>query len=150
MFFSYYLVTFVVTSLFISIAAFLNAKMDKFMIEYMDLTDNEKLLENYKQNWMGFDWRAKYENKQSGKRAYNVFLLKLGIKTRLFSDNCNDAWHFYKSIIIVLFILSISLQAVQVYDLILIHNYTIFAIKITEFLFYGILWNLIFNKTLKR
>lgn len=136
-----------ICTLFVGIAARLNATMDKYMIEYMDLSDNQKTLEYYKKvtpSWWSFDWRAKYENLQFGKRAYNKLLLKVGIKTRLLSDNCNDAWHFLKSCMIVLLIVAITLQGISLYKINLGLS-KIVLLKCFEFIFYGYIWNANFN-----
>lgn len=142
------IVSIVVTSFLIAITANLNGKMDKMMVDYMNLTDNQKTLDYYKQNtpsWYSFDWRAKYENFNNGIRAYNKLFLKIGKRTRWLADNCNDAWHFYKSTIIVLVILAIALQAIFCFFYQIKLSNLLF-LKCGEFIFYGYLWNAIFNK----
>jgi len=148
----YIALSILITSFLIAIAANLNAKMDRMMINYMDLSDNQKTLEYYKlfpPGWYSFDWRAKYENLQSGKRAYNVLLLKIGIKTRRLSDNCNDAWHFYKSVMINLFVLCMFFQGFITF----FYNGTItqlIILKSIEFCIFGSVWNVFFNNTLRK
>lgn len=113
----------------------------------MNLSDNQKTLEYYKKftpYWWSFDWRAKYENLQNGKRAHNKLFLKIGIKTRLLSDNCNDAWHFLKSCMIVLIITAITLQGIALFKINLDYN-KIVLLKCFEFVFYGYIWNANFN-----
>lgn len=148
----YVVLSILITSFLIAIAANLNAKMDRMMINYMDLSDNQKTLEHYKlfhPGWHSFDWRAKYENYQSGTRAYNKVLLKIGIQTRWLTDNCNDAWHFYKSLIICLLVLCMCFQGFITFF------YTgaitqLIILKSIEFCIFGHVWNVCFNKTLRK
>lgn len=139
----------------VALAAICNAKMDKYMIDYMNLTDNQKTLEYYLKNkpsWYSFDPRAKYQNFESGKRSYNKLLLKIGIKTTWLSDNFNDAWHFLKSNMIVLLCLAIAINALTVIDNWLDINNTLNAILIifAQLITLGIFWNITFNYSLKK
>lgn len=150
----YIFVSILITSILVAIAARCNGYMDKYMIEHMNLSDHQKTLEYYRlfpPSWYSFDWRAKYENLQSGKRAYNKLLLKIGIKTRKLSDNCNDAWHTLKACMIVLLVLAIPLQGIFVYlyanDISLSK---LILLKAFEFLFYGYIWNANFNNQLNQ
>jgi len=79
-----------ISILCICIAALLNAYMDRWMMKYI----NEPQI-NF--GWFSFDPLAKYiQRKWGNKRANNILLEKIGIKTKFLTDNCNDGWHFYK------------------------------------------------------
>ena len=134
------MITLFITIILIAIAAVLNAYMDKYMIQYMLLNDIEKLKLN--PNLWSFNPSAKWENGKYGtKRANNIILSKLGIKTRLLADNCNDAWHTFKSLMIVCLITAISIY---------ISYNTTWLTKIVEIFILGTVWNISFNITYKR
>lgn len=92
------------TILFFILAAVCNSIMDHLMIKYLLLEDRDR---NKYYGWFTFDPLAKWKFREWGdERAYNVILLKIGIKTKLLSDNCNDAWHFFKSLMVIFLSLS--------------------------------------------
>ena len=97
-----------VSSILVALAAICNAYMDVWMIKYMILSDY--LEEKLNPSWWSFNPKAKWLNGEyGGKKANNILLAKIGIKTTWLSTNCNDAWHFFKSLMIVLLCLAIIL-----------------------------------------
>lgn len=126
----------------ISLAAICNKFMDKWMVKYQLLSDKKELELN--PSWFSYNPLAKWHNNKWGtKRAYNILLLKLRIKTTWLADNCNDSWHFLKSIMIVLLCSNVVLALIlgALVGLLPWYCYPLFLIL------FGIQWNLTFNKT---
>jgi hypothetical protein len=114
----------------IILAAICNAVMDRLMIKYINLPESRK--DDY-YGWYSFDPLAKWKRRIWGnEKAYNVLFYKLKIKTKWLTDNCNDAWHFFKSLMIIFLALSVVFHKQQ------------FCILI-DFLIFGFIWNVIFN-----
>jgi hypothetical protein len=114
----------------IILAAMCNAVMDKLMIKYINLPESRR---NDYYGWYSFDPLAKWKRRIWGnEKADNILFYKFEIKTKWLVDNCNDAWHFFKSLMIVLLVLAI-----------ITYN-PILYIWIDLFLFGGI-WILFFN-----
>lgn len=96
---------------------------------------NESQALEFNNKWWSFNPAAKWLNGgYGGIKANNVILAKIGIKTKWLSTNCNDAWHFLKSIMIVLLALAIIIPL----KLILIY-------KIIGLIVLGLAWNVPFN-----
>lgn len=117
------------------LVAILNGFMDRFMMNWDLLPPINQNKIN--PNWFSFNPAAKWKDgKFNTTKANNIILAKLGIKTKLFTDNCNDGWHFFKSIIIILLALAIDIKNP------ILPYYS-------DIIIYGIIWNLLFNLTLK-
>lgn len=124
-----------ISYILVALAAICNAYMDIWMIRYMIL--NENMENQLNPNWWSFNPKAKWFNGEySGKKANNILLAKIGIKTTWLSTNCNDAWHFFKSLMIVLLCTAIILFVS--------YNHT-FISKTIELIILGAIWNLTFN-----
>ena len=120
-----------ISILCVCIAAILNAYMDKWMMKYINCPQI-----NF--GWYSFDPLAKWHNRVwNSKRSNNILLEKLGIKTKFLTDNCNDGWHFYKSIMVCLICLAIVINIPY-----------ICYFKCLLFIILGCLWNIFFNKNL--
>ncbi len=123
----------------IIVAACCNKLMDKWMVEYMNFPYRKPA-----SPWASFNPRAKWENGvYDSKRAYNILFLKIGIKTRWLTDNCNDGWHFCKSMMIVCLCLAMSLFMI-LGNLIGSYPLVLYAATIS-FVVMGMLWNFTFN-----
>lgn len=121
-----------------SIAAILNSFMDKWMQKYQLLPD--KLKDQINPNWFSYNPLAKWKDgDRTQGRAFNFILLKLGIKTKWLTDNSNDGWHTFKSLMIV----CLALSAILFNPQLLFQGYWYNYIGIL--LIYGIAWNLPFN-----
>lgn len=138
------LIAIILTVLFllVHIAAVCNKLMDKWMIEYINLPSSQQLLMN--SDWKSFNPRAKWYcgDYNSGLRAYNYLFLKIGIRTRFASDNCNDGWHFCKSVMIFCLCSAITLALI-------LGTIVGFLPGIVYAFFVGVLgtvWNFTFNK----
>jgi hypothetical protein len=117
------------------IAGILNAFMDKWMIKYQLLSEADEAKLN--PSWWSYNPMAKWKDGEYGTvREENFLLKKIGIKTSWLTDNCNDAWHFFKSLMIVLLCI-----AIVAYTSI---NTTLIS-KIVELILLGAAWNLPFN-----
>lgn len=109
--------------------------MDILMIRYILLSDSQKLEPNNK--WWSFNPTAKWLNGEyGGTKANNILLAKIGIKTKWLSTNCNDAWHFLKSLMVVLLCTAIILFTSS--------NHTLVS-KTIELILLGTTWNLSFS-----
>lgn len=124
-----------VSVILFGLAAILNGFMDRFMMKWDLLTPIEQSKINL--DWFSFSPASKWlDGKFNTIKANNVILAKLGIKTKWLSDNCNDGWHFFKSLMVILIVISI----------ITYHQFFPYTIDI---IIYGLIWNLLFNLTLK-
>ncbi len=141
-----YLLSTLILALVIT-AAIMNKLMDKWMVEYINMSPLQRLDLQIQKKWKCFNPLAKWENGNlgecSGKRAYNILFLKIGIKTRRFSDNCNEGWHFCKSVMITCLCLTMPLFMILGY---LIHTpFILFTGCLGSFIIPGLLWNFTFN-----
>ena len=127
-----------ISLLLFSLAAILNSFMDKWNQKYIQLP---KLTQNIiNPNWFSFNPLAKWMcGKRSYGRAYNILFLKLEIKTKWLTDNCNDGWHLFKSLKVILYALSaITFNS----NILLDKHWWNYFIVIS---LYGLAWNLPFN-----
>lgn len=122
-----------VSLLLFALAGALFGFMDRWMEDFQNLTDKEKTIIN--PNWFSFNPLAKWDRGIWGKRkADNIFFLRLGIKTAWLTDNCNDGWHFFKSIAVI----SLAI-ACMLYKQILPYG--------LDIIFFGLAWNVPFDLT---
>jgi len=127
-----------VSYILVALAAICNACMDIWMIRYMIL--NEYMENQLNPSWWSFNPSAKWQDGKYGTvRANNILLAKIGIKTKWLADNCNDAWHFFKSLMIVLLCLAIILFSS--------YNNILSIGKLIELGTLGLIWNSAFNIT---
>lgn len=120
------------------LAGVCNAFMDRLMIKFM-LLPTDKQNNELNPKWFSFNPRVKWENgKYNTRKAYNYLFLKIGIKTRWLSDNCNDGWHFMKSLMVIFLCLSVVIFSTNF----ILSNITSYIIL---FLVYGSCWILGFN-----
>ena len=125
----------IISILFICLASICNAFMDKWMIKYHLLSEEDEAKLN--PSWWSFNPLAKYKDGiYSNGKADNFLLKKIGIKTPWLSTNCNDAWHFFKSLMIVLMCAAVVSVTVVTSG---------FTTKIIELIVLGVTWNLPFN-----
>lgn len=77
--------------------------------------------------WFSFDPLAKWKFRKWGiEKDYNVLFSKIGIRTTFLTDNCNDAWHFFKSLMVIFLAIACAKSWL-------------------DFIIFGIAWNLFFN-----
>jgi len=125
----------IVSFILVALAAICNAYMDIWMIRYMIL--NEYQENQLNPSWWSFNPSAKWKDGKYGTiKAENFLLKKIGIRTTWLSTNCNDAWHFFKSIMVVLLC-----SAIVIYTS---YNNTLLT-KTIELILFGLAWNIPFN-----
>ena|ERR1035437_8217472 len=128
----------------IQIGAICDAYMDKWMEYYINKSYCSSGFIN--PSWFSFNPLAKWKNGNwNTMKADNYLFLKLGIKTTLLTDNCNDGWHFFKSIMIVC-LLSAVVIAIILGALIGFKNTLYYTVAV---ILLGFAWNLTFNYLLK-
>ena len=127
-----------ISILLVSIAAVLNAFMDKWRQRFVNLPKSEQAKVN--KNWYSFNPLAKWKDGKWGvERADNILIYKVfKIKTKWLTDNCNDGWHAFKSMMVVCMCTAIVLP---------ISGATVIG-KIVILIILGIAWNVPFNLVL--
>jgi len=125
-----------ISPLIFALAAILNAYMDRYMMKWDLLPYKDQIALN--PSWFSFNPAAKWKDgKFNAIKADNLLLSKIGIHTKWLSTNCNDAWHFFKSSMVILITMSIIFyKEICPYGL--------------DILLYGAIWNISFNITLNK
>ncbi len=124
------------------IAAIIDKFMDKWMVEYQLLSEKDEYIVN--PCWWSYNPLAKWKDGiWNSERAHNILLLKLGIKTTWLTDNCNDAWHFFKSILVGLIFVNV-VSSVIIGAVMGIQPWWFYLVL---FILLCVQWNIAFNKT---
>lgn len=122
----------IISFLFISLAAICNAIMDTITHHWdISIFDEAEGEITKRDMWWNpdYSWINKYLDKNPEKGLKKIFF-------GLFDKPFTDAWHTFKSLMIIFIVLSIITFN---YSLAIWYEYII------AFIIYGILWNLIFN-----
>ena len=113
--------------IFFTLAAICNAVMDKLSFHFYDSVFSRDV-----RYWQWFNpevsWRNKYIDKMPSKGLR---------KWLIFDVQFTDAWHTFKSLMIVFLALSII-----TFDL---YTFNVWWIKLIVFCVYGFVWNVVFN-----
>ena len=127
----------------ISLIAFLLASICNSIMDTVSHHHPRSIFKNYEKGfWSDAEiesWKNKYVDWDGGNHSYKK------VKILFFSVTLHpaftDAWHFFKSLMIVLICISIvSFKMIVVYDL----NSSFLTLLVT-FVIYGIVWNCGFN-----
>lgn len=127
----------------ISIIAFLLAAICNSIMDIVSHHHERSIFKNYEKGFWSDatneSWKNKYVDWDGGK--HDLKRLKILSFSVPLHAAFTDAWHFFKSLMIVLLCISIvSFKMIVVYDF-----NSSFLTLLVSFIIYGISWNLTFN-----